>query len=169
MSRIEDLKKSSWEQQVSREEKLKILGQMTTGDFLPTVDVGERVSLLVLKDLQMSKDGKKFQPIKVKPLIDASNQDRMINFYQLDPNREYKCFVPRNGAGAIAQYIKNINPDLRNAVIVLEASEWKNAPTTAARDSQGRAVVMNLVTIYPYEDKNQATLEDVEKMFGEKR
>lgn len=167
MSRIEDLKNSSSEQKVNREQKLKILGQMAAGDFLPTFDVGERVPLLVLRDLLTSKDGKKFQPIKVRPLIDELNQDRMVNFYQLDPNGEYKCFVPRNGAGAIIQYIKNINPDLKNAVIVLEAVEWKNAPTSAARDSQGRAVIMNLLTIYPYEDKNQATLDDVEKMFGE--
>jgi hypothetical protein len=166
MSRIEDLMKSSSEQKVSGEEKLKILGKMA-GDFLPTFDVGDRITLLVLNDLEMSKDGKKFKPMKVRPLIDESNQDRMVNFYQLDPNGEYKCFVPRNGAGAIIQYIRNINPDLKNAVIVLEAAEWKNAPTTAARDSKGRAVIMNLVTIYPYEDKNQATLDDVEQMFGE--
>jgi 20S proteasome alpha/beta subunit len=166
MSRIEDLKISSSEHNVSREEKLKILGQMA-GDFLPTFDVGERVTLLVLSNLVTSKDGKKFQPLRVRPLIDESNQDRMVNFYQLDPNGQYKCFVPRNGARAIGQYIKDINPDLKNAVIVLEAAEWKNAPTTALRDSKGRAVIMNLVTIYPYEDKNQATMEDVEKMFGE--
>lgn len=167
MARIEDLMADSDSNRISRDMKLRVLKEMTVGgEFLPTLDVGEKISLLVLTDLQVSKDGRKLQPLRVKVLVDEQNQDRLLNFYQIDQNKDYKWFVPKNGAASVIKYVETINANLKNAVIVLQASEWKNAPATAARDSQGRAVIMNLITIYPYEDKNQATLEDIEKMFG---
>jgi len=148
-------------EKLSREEKLSILNEISGGDFLQLPEIGDRLNLRVLEDLQVSKNGKNL-PLKVTPLPDEDQAARYASLGIVE-NEIYKFFIPRVGANHISKYIKQTNPDLTGCIITIKVEEWKNCPEDkiAERDLRGRAKSVTIIGARP-EDEQDSSADGVE-------
>jgi hypothetical protein len=167
MGRLGDLQAAnvSTKNKTSKADKLKLLAQSAGGEDLQLPEIGDILTLKVLEDLQISKDGKRFVPLKVSPIVPDDNKERFQNDFGIVEGNEYKFFLPVVGRNHVISYINNVNDNIKGSLLTVGVTEWATCDPNkiTARDLQGRAKSVAVISMVPFTEDGSQTLDEVEK------